>query len=176
MLTCGNVEEELAGSAKATPAESDKPKPKSPKTSAMGNIGNTHIHIDYSSPSVRGRVIWGGLVAYDKVWSSGAHKATTIDFSNDVTINNTKVPAGKYGFFTIPGKDQWTIILSKDWDMHLADDYTQANDLLRFKVKPTKLNEPVESLKYEVIPSNDKSGVIKLSWSDLSVSFKVINN
>lgn len=176
MLTCGNVEEELNITTVVSEPKDVKPKSKSPKTSAMGNIGETHVHIDYSSPSVRGRTIWGGLVGYDKVWASGAHKATAIDFSKDVVINNVKVPAGKYGFFTIPGKEEWTVILSKDWDMHLADDYNQANDLLRLIVKPTKLSETVESLRYEVIPVNEESGQIKLLWSDLSIAFNVINN
>src|SRR3990167_5853083 len=104
-------------------------KSKSPRTSAMAIVGNNHLHIDYGSPSVRGRNIWNGLVAYDQVWATGAHKATWIEFSEDVKINSQLIPKGKYGFFTIPNKKEWTIILNKDWDMHLADDYTPKNDV-----------------------------------------------
>jgi len=100
-----------------------KKKPASPKKEAMAMVGSNHIHIEYSSPSVRGRVIWGGLVPYNNVWSTGAHKATSINFPEAVVINKTDVPAGKYGFFTIPGENTWTIILNKTWEMHLADDY-----------------------------------------------------
>jgi hypothetical protein len=62
-------------------------KPKSPRMAAMAMVGNNHVHIDYGSPSVRGRNIWNGLVAYDQVWATGAHRATTIDFSDDVIID-----------------------------------------------------------------------------------------
>lgn len=150
-------------------------KPKSPKMQAMEMIGANHVHIDYASPSVRGRMIWNGLVAYDQVWSSGAHKATTIEFGQDVTINGTLVPKGKYGFFTIPNKDKWTLILSKTWDMHLADDYKIENDLLRLTVKPKKNKEMVEALAYEVKSLSDKKGRVTLSWEKLNVSFEFTN-
>lgn len=152
-----------------------QPKPKSPKMQAMEMIGPNHVHIDYASPSVRGRVIWNGLVAYDQVWSSGAHKATTIEFGHDVIIEGTIVPKGKYGFFTIPGKNKWTLILSKTWDMHLADDYKKENDLLRISVKPKKNKDLVESLTYEVKSLSEKKGKITLSWEKLNVSFEFTN-
>lgn len=153
----------------------EQSKSKSPKQMAMANVGDNHIHIEYSSPSVRGRQIFGGLVAYGEVWVTGAHKATNINFQKDVMINETPIPAGKYGFFTIPGKESWTIILSQDWDMHLADDYNPENDVLRFDVVPVMLEKPVESLTYEVIETDDSSGKIKMSWADVSISFGVKN-
>jgi len=113
-------------------------KAKSPRTSTMALIGGNHVHIDYGSPSVRGRNIWNGLVAYGQVWATGAHKATWIEFSSDVQINNKLVPKGKYGFFTIPDKNEWTLILSKDWDMHLADGYKAKNEINKIITKPKK--------------------------------------
>lgn len=151
----------------------DQPKPKSPKTSAMGNAGDTHIHIDYSSPSVRGRMIWGGLVEYDKVWATGAHRATAINFSEDVEINNTKVPAGKYGFFTIPGKKEWTLIINKNWDQHMSDDYDQKQDAVRIKVKPEVLADNQEALTYSVTKINDTKASVAIAWEKLKVSFEV---
>jgi hypothetical protein len=150
-------------------------KPKSPKMVAMAMVGNNHVHLDYGSPSVRGRVIWNGLVAYNKVWSSGAHKATWIDFSQDVMIQGKHIPKGKYVFFTIPNKKSWTIILSKTWDMHLADDYKHENDAIRIIVKPKKNKQITEALTYEVIAQNDKKGTVKLSWEFLSVAFDFEN-
>lgn len=157
------------------PASADKPKPKSPRQSAMAMVGDNHVHVDYGSPSVRGRQIWNGLVAYDQVWATGAHKASWIDFDKDVVIEGQKIPAGKYGFFTIPNKDQWTLILSKTWDMHLADDYSADNDLIRIQVKPVVSTELTEALTYEVIAQNKKKGRIKMSWEYLSVAFDFQN-
>lgn len=152
-------------------AETTAAKPLSPRTNAMANIGDAHVHIDYSSPSVRGRVIWGGLVAYDQVWVTGAHKATSIEFSKDVMIEGQKVEAGKYGFFTIPGREAWTIILNRNHEQHLADEYDEALDVLRLEVTPEELSEPVESLTYQVTSTGDQTGTISVMWDQLKVSF-----
>ncbi len=151
-------------------------KAKSPRTSAMAMVGNNHIHIDFGSPSVRGRNIWNGLVAYDQVWATGAHKASWIEFSEDVTINNQLIAKGKYGFFTIPNEEEWILILSKDWDMHLADDYNSENDLIRIKVKPKKNNNLIEALQYQVIKTDEDQGRIEISWEYLSVWFDFKNS
>lgn len=150
-------------------------KPKSPKMVTMEMIGDNHVHIEYGSPSVRGRNIWNGLVAYDQVWSTGAHKATWIDFSKDVMIEGKHLPKGKYGFFTIPNKDKWTVILSKTWDMHLADDYKAENDAIRIIVKPKKNKQLTEALTYEVNAKNKNNGTIKMTWEYLSIVFDFEN-
>lgn len=144
-------------------------KSKSPRRSAMALVGKNHIHIDYGSPSVRGRNIWNGLVAYDQVWATGAHKATWIEFSNDVQIAGKQIPKGKYGFFTIPGKNEWTLIISKDWDMHLADAYKIENDMVRVKVKPLVNKVLTESLTYKVVRTTNDKGNIEVSWEYLTV-------
>lgn len=154
-------------------AQTNAAKPKSPRMQAMANVGDTHIHIDYSAPSVRGRNIWNGLVAYDQVWVTGAHKATSVDFSTDVTINGETIPKGKYGFFTIPGEKEWTLILNKNHEQHLADDYDPALDVLRIKVQPQALSENVEMLQYEVIPSTGKEGKIAVAWEKIKVELPV---
>jgi hypothetical protein len=157
--------------------DSTKPaaKPKSPRKMAMSMVGDNHVHMDYGSPSVRGRTIWGGLVAYDQVWATGAHKATTIDFAKDVVINGKLIPKGKYGFFTIPNAKEWTLIINKVWDMHLADDYNESNDLLRIKVVPQILKETVEELTFDVKDNDGKNGSVTLSWDKQSVSFSFAN-
>lgn len=151
-------------------------KPLSPRTSTMSNIGDNHVHIDYSSPSVRGRTVWGGLVAFDQVWVTGAHKATSISFSKDVVIEGQKIAAGTYGFFTIPGKEEWVLILNKNFEQHLADDYDAAKDVIRIKAKPQILEEPVEALTYEVIPREDGKGTISVSWEKIKVAFSLQNH
>lgn len=175
---CGDSTKKSEGSAHSHPetsASDGKVKSKSPKKEAMATIGGNHIHVVYSSPGVRGRLIFGGLVGYDEVWSTGAHQATSVDFQQAVVINETTVPAGKYGFFTIPGKEEWTVIFSKDWDMHLADDYKKDNDVIRFSVVPKKLNEPVESLTYDVKEKSGGTGHFSVSWADVEIAFDLKN-
>ncbi len=148
---------------------------KSPHTATMANIGENHIHIDYSSPRVRGRQIFGGLVAYGKVWSTGAHMATSISFSQDVTIGEKVVSAGKYGLFTIPGEEEWTVILNKNWNQHLADDYNPEDDILRLNVIPIMQEKSFEELTFEVLPKNGNSGTIRFQWNKTAFEFSISN-
>lgn len=157
------------------PSKTDNSKPKSPRTSNMAMIGSNHVHIDYGSPSVRGRVIWNGLVADGQVWVTGAHKATWIEFSKDVMINKQRISKGKYGLFTIPDKNEWTLILSKDWDMHLADDYNPKNDVIRLKIKPKMTKNLFEALKFKVVDTGKGRGRIDFNWEYLSLSFDFEN-
>ena len=85
----------------------------SPAATATGEINGAAITINYSSPGVKGRVIWGGLVPFDKVWRAGANEATTFETSKDIKVEGKNLPAGKYGFFAIPGQTEWTIIFNK---------------------------------------------------------------
>ncbi len=142
-----------------------------------GMIGNVSMTIRYYSPAVRGRVIWGGLVAYDNVWVTGAHKATSIEFDHDIKIGKTVVPAGKYAFFTIPSKDQWMIILNKNWNQHLVDDYAQEEDVVRINVVPETQVTHQERLRYVIEPETEKAGEIVIYWEKLEVSvpFEILN-
>jgi hypothetical protein len=158
-----------------TPTSDSNQKSKSPRTSTMAMIGENHIHIDYSAPSMRGRQVFGGLVAYDEVWVTGAHKATNISFGKDVIIQGTPIKAGKYGVFTIPGEKKWTIIINNKWDMHLADDYQQTDDILRFDVDVETLPENVEELTFSVLNNEDNSVIISIAWSNVKVAFEVKN-
>jgi len=156
--------------------ESTSGKPKkvlSPRQQAMANIGDAHIHIDYSSPSKRGRTIWNGLVAYGQVWVTGAHQATSIDFSKDVKIDGQTIPKGKYAFFTIPDADEWTLILNENFEQHLTDDYDAQQDVIRVTTTPKQLEESVESLTYQVIPENEKAGFISVAWDELEVRLPI---
>jgi hypothetical protein len=153
---------------------SNSKKTLSPHKYAMAMIGDAHIHIDYSAPSVRGRIIFGGLLAYGEVWQSGAHNATWIETNRDILINENLLKAGKYGFFTIPTKDKWTIILNKNWNQHGKDDYNENDDVLRIDVTPEISEEITEQLTYKVEGLNDKEGIISLSWEKVSVSFPFV--
>ena len=154
--------------------ESPKKKPLSPHTSTMVTIGDTHIHIDYSSPGVRGRIIFGGLLAYDQVWQAGAHMATWVETNQDLQIDGEILPAGKYGFFTIPSKEEWTIMFNSNWDQHGKDEYDEKEDVIRFKVKPTYLEESVEHLEYKINTVDDQNGSISLAWEKVKIEFPFI--
>ena len=143
----------------------------SPHTSAMAMIGDAHIHIDYSSPGVRDRIIFGGLVGYDNVWQAGAHMATWIETNKNLSIAGKNLPAGKYGFFTIPSKEDWTVMINKNWDQHGKDEYDEKEDVIRFKVTPEISVEIQEHLEYKVIKTDENSGMISMNWEKVKIEF-----
>lgn len=145
----------------------------SPERTAMGFVDGSHIHIVYSSPGTRGRVIWGGLVPLDHVWVTGAHSATRISFSKDVNINSKRIKAGEYAFFTIPGKESWTLIFNTKVEQHLTDDYNQKDDVLRIEVTPEKLADPVQRLTYKVKELSKSEGTVSMEWDYLKISFSI---
>ncbi|GGG17615.1 hypothetical protein GCM10011344_17790 [Dokdonia pacifica] len=160
--------------ASETSTQPNKKKPLSPHTSTMAMIGDAHIHIDYSSPGVRDRIIFGGLVGYDQVWQAGAHMATWIETNKDLIINGETIPKGKYGFFTIPSKGDWTVMINKNWEQHGKDEYDEKNDVIRFKVTPTISEEITEHLKYEVTKKNETEGTISLAWEKVKIEFPFV--
>lgn len=179
VISCGNEkkqeethEDHIDNKETTTPAKS-----LSPHTSTMAMVNGAHIHIDYSAPSVRERVIFGGLVGYNTVWQAGAHKATWIETDKDLLINGKLLMAGKYGVFVIPGKEKWEVIFNSRWDQHGKDDYNEAENILTMEVIPEKLNEIQEVLTYEVNELEDNKGELVLSWEKvkIEVPFEVVN-
>jgi hypothetical protein len=148
---------------------------KSIKSMAFGMVNNDSIIINYHSPGVRKRVIWGGLVPYDEVWVTGAHDATTIEFKNPFTVNGSTLPAGKYALFTIPGKKEWIVIINKHWEQHLASEYDSQDDLVRIKLKPKK-NKHTERLQYFIEKDKDNIANIAVAWENIKIEFPVIIN
>ena len=175
LISCKNVnsnkEEHNHQETMEVDAEKNKKKVLSPHTSAMAMVGDAHIHVDYSSPGVRGRIIFGGLLAYDQVWQSGAHMATWIETNKNLQIKGKTLPAGKYGFFTIPSKDEWTVIFNSNWEQHGKDEYDEKDDVIRFKVRPNFSEEIKEHLEYKVSKVDDTEGKISLSWEKVSIDF-----
>lgn len=149
--------------------EADTVKKSLPKeTHAM--IGDAHITIKYTAPVTKGRVIWGGLVPYNEVWVTGAHRATSFEINQTFNINGQSVPAGKYAIFTIPGEETWTFILNKNWDQHLADDYNAGEDVLRFMVIPERLEENQERLLYAIENISDSEANLRISWEKIRIT------
>lgn len=142
---------------------------KSPRKETTGKIGNTSITVDYGAPSVKGRTIWGGLEQYGKVWRAGANENTTFSFDKEVIIGNTKVPAGKYGFFIIPNEnEEWVIILNRKNDGWGANSYNKDEDLLRLELTPDFVDENQETLEYAI---GEK--VIEFAWAKVRIIIPV---
>jgi len=148
----------------------------SPKASVMQTVGLTEITIDYSSPAVKGRTIWGDLVPYDKVWRAGANSATKITFSKDVNIEGTEVPKGSYSILMIPGRSDWTIIFNKDASVS-AEERKEDMDIVKILVKPfsaVATNNPLsERLTYTFSDFTNDMTTINMKWEKIHVSFKV---
>jgi DUF2911 family protein len=145
------------GFAQITPA------PSSTQT-IMQDFGLGRISITYSRPNVKGRKIFGYTEPYAAVWRTGANAATDITFTDDVMIEGHKVPAGEYGLFSIPGENQWTIILNKTAKQWGAYDYKQADDFLRFDIKPEKLTENVETFTIQFVNVFPTTADLRLNW------------
>jgi DUF2911 family protein len=151
---------------------------KSPAASTAYTIGLTKITIDYSSPAIRERTIWGEVVPYDEIWRAGANKATTIEFSTDVSLEGKELVAGKYAFFVIAkaGDDaKWTVIFNKVADQWGAYQYDESNDALRVDVKPQFKKVNQERLTYSIHDQTADKGYFKMAWGKarLYVRFKV---
>ena len=145
----------------------------SPSTTVKQDFGLSSVELSYSRPGVKGRKIFGDLVPYDKLWRTGANSPTTITFGDDVTINGTKVPAGKYGLLTIPGQQEWTVIITKSTDVSSASAYKEANDVVRIKVKPHELPFPIETfmIVFDRIKATSMDAV--LLWDKVAVPFTI---
>lgn len=142
---------------------------KSPRLQTEGEIFGTNIKIDYGAPSVKDRVIWGGLESYDVVWRAGANKNTTMSFDKDVSIGDHELPAGKYGFFIIPKEEgDWEVIFNKrneDWG---AYSYDQKQDALRLNIKPEWVNTNQEQLNYSLTINS-----IIIVWEKVKLSIPI---
>lgn len=143
------------------------------KAEAHGRIGPAHLTVAYHSPAVRGRVIWGGLVANSQVWVTGAHSATSLQTDQPIEVGGQPLPAGKYALFTIPGEQEWTVIINKNWEQHLADDYSEAEDVVRFTVKPETVEQHQERLRYEIVSQSDEQGAVVMTWDKLKLTLPV---
>jgi hypothetical protein len=139
----------------------------SPPASTELKAGDATIKINYSAPSVKGRVIWGKLVPYGEVWRTGANEATVFETDKDIKVEGKTLAAGKYSLFTIPGEKEWVIIFNKNPKQWGAYSYKAADDVLRVTVKPA------ESEMNEVFKIDGGNGRVIILWEKLAVPFNV---
>lgn len=147
-------------------AAQDK-KPASPPATATGKINGASITINYSSPFVKGRIIWGELVPYGKVWRAGANAPTTFETDKALMVEGKELPAGKYALYVIPEKDNATVIFGKDPSIGF-NKYKESLDQIRVNVKTKKSARMNESLAYKVNKDN-----VTLSWENLDIPVKI---
>ncbi|AFM05087.1 Protein of unknown function (DUF2911) [Bernardetia litoralis DSM 6794] len=156
-------------------AQLEMPQP-SPSAMIKQTVGLTDITIDYSSPAMRDREIFGKLVPYGELWRTGANKATAITFSDDVTIEGKKIEAGSYAFFTIPNENEWTIILNKNTEQWGAGEYDEKEDVIRLTAKPSKAPMTFQRMTFMILALENHTAEISLLWADTKVSFMVDAN
>lgn len=134
---------------------------------AEGRVDGVAVVIEYGRPKVKGREIWGGLVPFDRVWRTGANEATTIEVGAAVLVEGEHLPAGRYGLFTVPGREGWTIVFNRVADQWGAFNYDASQDALRVDVEPRE-SDQTEELTFEI---GDEGFV--LQWADLEVPVSI---
>jgi hypothetical protein len=171
LLLCSLV---LLGGSPAM-AQINVPAP-SPQASVMQRVGLTDITVKYSRPSAKGRKIFGETLPYGKAWRAGANSSTLINFKDDVTVQGTKVPAGEYALYAIPTENEWTVILNKNTKLGgNTQDYKDAEDVARFKVKPTKMPMKTETFTINFTDLTPATANLELLWENTSVKFKIMS-
>ncbi|MEM7417550.1 MAG: DUF2911 domain-containing protein [Gemmatimonadota bacterium] len=132
-----------------------------------------YLHVTYGKPYKRGRVIFGGLVGYGQVWSTGAHIATELVTTVPLTIDGHSLEAGVYSVFTTPGPDRWTLHLNTTLGMHLADEYDASHDVLTAEAVVETLDTVVEGLEFEFVSTEGHGLDLVIRWDHTAVRFPI---
>lgn len=146
----------------------------SPSASFNQTVGLTNITITYSRPSAKGRTIFGGLVPYGELWRTGANAATKLEFSDDVKVGGKDIKAGTYSLFSIPGENEWTIIINKNPNQGGTGQYKQEEDAARFTVKPNKSGYKFETFTIGIDNITNESADVLIMWENTIVAFPVV--
>jgi len=154
-------------------AQDDKSKRPSPPAQAQCKLadGKT-ITVDYSSPRVKGRKIFGDLVPFGKVWRAGANEATTFVTDTDLTVGGKPVPAGNYTIFVVPTASKWTLVISKGTGEWGTDYPGEAKDLTRVDMKTGKTSGPVENFTI-ALDQKGKGCTLNMSWENTEASIAI---
>lgn len=144
----------------------DRSQRPSPPRTTTANVSGVNVTIDYSSPAVKGREIFGKLEPYGKVWRTGANEATVLTIDGPVNVNGQNLEKGQYALFAIPGEKEWTVIFNKEPNQWGAFNYSEAQDALRIVVKPSVTEEVTERLNFNV----SAEGKVDFAWEKVSFS------
>jgi hypothetical protein len=166
----------LCALARPTPsaaqAAPDLPQP-SPKARVEQHVGLADLSVDYSSPTVKGRKIWGELVPYDKPWRTGANAATKLTTSRDITLAGKPLKAGSYALYTIPSKTSWTLVLNSGLEAWGNDGYDASKDVLRVSIKPSATASSRERMTFIFSDTTDNGTKLDLEWEKLQLRIPI---
>ena len=154
-------------------SQMDKTKRASPPMTATGMVKDAKISINYSSPAVKGRKIWGDLVPYGKVWRTGANEATIFEIDKAIKVEGKELAAGKYSLYTIPGEKEWVIIFNSQvgqWGITRTGETTEdpAKDVLRVTVKSEASKEFNEQFRIAI-----EKKEMMIYWENLKVPVEI---
>jgi Protein of unknown function (DUF2911) len=145
----------------------------SPHAKVEQHVGLTDVTVDYSSPAVKGRKLWGDLVPWDKPWRTGANAATKLTVSRDFVFGSSKVKAGTYSLYTVPGKASWTVIIGSNADVWGTDVADKDKIVAQMSVKPSALAQPRERMVFIFSDTTDATANLDLEWEKLRVRIPI---
>ena len=147
----------------------------SPFSKISQQVGLTEVTLQYSRPSAKGRVVFGELVPYDKVWRTGANRATRITFKEVAKIGGKKIQPGEYAIYTIPNQGYWTIIIHANTSLRsiAGDAYKPSNDVFRFELVPEKNNNYVETFTCQFSEVKTNSLMLDITWENTLISIPI---
>ncbi len=156
-------------------AQLQMPRP-SPNVKLVQEFGLMNITLEYSSPGVKGRQVFGDLVPYGSMWRTGANNPTKISFDKELMFEGKKVAPGTYTLMTIPKEKSWTIILNKDTQGNGVFSYDEADDVIRFDVASFPLTDMIESFTMLVTDLSDTEANLMIAWEKTGVKIKLSND
>jgi hypothetical protein len=163
----------VAGAIQTASAQQLKMPAPSPTQTLKQDFALSAVEVSYSRPAMKGRKVFGDLVPYGKVWRTGANNATTITFGEDVMFGGKKVAAGKYGLLSIPGANEWTIILSKQLDVTSPAAYKEDQDVARVSVKPMSIPTPIENFLISFDDIKPNAMMLEMLWDKTYVGVPI---
>ena len=145
----------------------------SPTQTIKQDFGLSTVELSYSRPAMKGRKVFGELVPFGKVWRTGANQATTLTFGEEVIIGGKKIPAGKYGLLSIPDKNSWTLIISKQTDVTSPAAYKEDMDVVRVTAETMKTKDNVESFTMQFADVKPTSCALHIMWEGTAVALPI---
>ncbi|UEG48622.1 DUF2911 domain-containing protein [Ferruginibacter lapsinanis] len=159
----------------STTAQVKMPQP-SPTQTIKQNFGIGEIELTYSRPGAKGRKIFGDLVPFDKIWRTGANAATKFSLTEPIEMGGKKLDTGSYVLYTIPGKQNWEIIINKGLSNWGIDGYKESEDVARFTVEPKKIKPAVETFTMEFANVKAESCELLITWEKTAVTIPITTN
>lgn len=153
-------------------AQIKTPQP-SPTATITQKVGVSNISVEYSRPGVKEREIFGELVGYEKMWRTGANKATKITFDENCVFGGAKVKKGSYSLFTIPGEKEWTVVLNKNTELWGVGDYEEANQVCSIKAKVIETKDFTESFTIDFGTFKSFNAIMSLKWANTRIDIKL---